>query len=261
MYPLFEGRMGCFSPSVSKAILCAWVQHGGTLTHSVEDFHRADSFFCNGLEDPWLEKLLARSFIVMHPNWILKSISENFPMPISKYILDDLFDSRKVTFEDRHNRPQTPVVSTRTKVESWRANLTKRPHEDIEDSFRSIDLRPPKKPRLEPISKQVPDTRILRSLPLLKTQKQQLSPPQSPPRRIDLARHRPHPTCTVNAFKKHCKIPSSHETFWTALHDEHIKTGSIRLPIATLLKAPPVKVTRFVPHKFCRQKEFTAAKR
>ncbi|KAK0244226.1 hypothetical protein EDD85DRAFT_945540 [Armillaria nabsnona] len=279
MYPLFEGRMGCFSPSVSKGILCAWVQNGGTLTHSVEDFHRADSFFCNGLEDPWLEKLLARSFIVIHPNWILKSISEKFPMPISKYVLDDLFDSRKVTPEEQHNRPQTSVVSSRTKVESWRANLTKRPYEDIEDSFASIDLRPPKKPRLEPMPKSLPAaTMILDSLPLLKTQKQRLSPPQSPPRRIDLARHRLHPISTVEAFKRRCKIPSyviislyavrsldgiisSHETFWTALHDEHIKSGSMRLPIATLLKAPPVKVTRFFPHKFYRQKEFTATKR
>ncbi|KAK0487443.1 hypothetical protein IW261DRAFT_1415129 [Armillaria novae-zelandiae] len=262
MYPLFEGRMGCFSPSVSKAILSAWVQHGGTLTHSVEDFHRADSFFCNGLEDPWLQKLLTRSFIVVHPNWILKCISEKFPMPISKYVLDGLFDSRKVNFEDQCNKLQTPVVSSRTKVESWRANLTKRPHEDIENSFASIDLRPPKKPKLEPMSKPLrATTTTLDSLPLLETQKQQLSPPQSPPRRIDLARHRPHPTFTVEAFKRHCKVPSSHETFWTAFHDEHIKTGSMRLPIATLLKAPPVKVTRFVPHKLYRQKEFTAAKR
>lgn len=164
-------------------------------------------------------------------------------------------------------------------MESWRANLTKRPHEDIEDSFASIDLRPPKKPKLEPISKPLrATTMILDSLPLLETQKQQFSPPQSPPRRIDLARDRPLPTGTVEAFKRRCKIPSyviigiyavhfldaitrSHETFWTALHDEHIKTGSTRLSIATLLKAPPVKVTRFVPHKFYRQKEFTAAKR
>lgn len=200
-------------------------------------------------------------------------------MPISKYVLDDLFDSRKVNFEDQYNRPQTPIVSSRTKVESWRANLTKRPHEDIEDSFASIDLRPPKKPKLEPISKPLrATTMILDSLPLLETQKQQFSPPQSPPRRIDLARDRPLPTGTVEAFKRRCKIPSyviigiyavhfldaitrSHETFWTALHDEHIKTGSTRLSIATLLKAPPVKVTRFVPHKFYRQKEFTAAKR
>ncbi|KAK0201888.1 hypothetical protein DFS33DRAFT_1386188 [Desarmillaria ectypa] len=281
MYPLFEGRMACFSPSVSKAILWAWVQNGGTLTHSVEDFHRADSFFCNDLEDLWLEKLLDRSFIVMHPNWILKSISENFPMPISKYVLDDLFDPRKVTSslaEDHHNRPQTPAVSSRTKVDSWRTNMTKRNHEDIEDSFASIDLRPPKKPKLEPVSKPHRAAMILDSLPLLKTRKQQFSPPQSPPTRVDLSRYRTHPISTVETFKRHIRIPSyviiglfsvysldgitsSHEKFWTALHDEYIKPGSMHIPIATLLKAPPVELTRFVPRKLYRQKEFTAAKR
>ncbi|KAK0464527.1 uncharacterized protein EV420DRAFT_1048855 [Desarmillaria tabescens] len=282
MYPLFEGRMGCFSPSVSKAILWAWVQNGGTLTHSVQDFHRADSFFCNGLEDPWLEKLLTRSFIVIHSDWILKSISEKFLMPISKYVLDDLFDSRKITSnlaEGQHNRPQTPVVPSRTKVESWRANLMKRSHEDIEDSFASIDLHPPKKPKLESMSKPPRASTILDTLPLLEAPKQQFSPPQSPPRHIDLPRRRLHPIGTVETFKRQIKVPSyviiglffvysldetvsSHETFWTTLHDEYIKPGSTQIPITAILKAPgPVELTRFVPRKFYRQKEFTAKKR
>ncbi len=149
-----------------------------------------------------------RNFLCLSPNtyWTVRLIS---PTRSLNKRFADLFDSRKVTFEDQHTRPQTPVVSSRTKVENWRANLTKRPHEDIEDSLTSIDLRPPKKPKLEPMPKPLPAaTMILDSLPLLKTQKQQLSPPQSPPRRIDLARHRPHPICTVEAFKRRCKIPS-----------------------------------------------------
>ena len=32
------------------------VKNGGTLTHTDDDFRRANYFFCDGMDDPWLNE-------------------------------------------------------------------------------------------------------------------------------------------------------------------------------------------------------------
>ncbi|THU92827.1 hypothetical protein K435DRAFT_203641 [Dendrothele bispora CBS 962.96] len=85
---LFVQRMACFSPSVPRHFLLLWVQKQGQLTHSPQDFYRADYFFCADMDDDWLDKLKAKGLIVYHPSWILECISNRFLMPVSKYVLD-----------------------------------------------------------------------------------------------------------------------------------------------------------------------------
>ncbi|KAF8997846.1 hypothetical protein BDQ17DRAFT_835106 [Cyathus striatus] len=88
--------MACFSPSVPAFVRRAWVQNGGRLTHTDEDFRKADYFFCNGMDDPWLPKLRRYLLIVRHASWVMKSVSENFLMPIASFTLDANFDPSKV---------------------------------------------------------------------------------------------------------------------------------------------------------------------
>ncbi|KAJ6612312.1 hypothetical protein B0H10DRAFT_2437088 [Mycena sp. CBHHK59/15] len=92
---LFHG-IACFSPSVHASLRSAWVKHGGALTHTKQDFFRATVFFCAGPDDPWLKELLSRSIVVRHARWIAKSVAEQFPVPVSKYLLDDLFEPTKI---------------------------------------------------------------------------------------------------------------------------------------------------------------------
>ena len=35
---------------------CKQVKNGGTLTHTDDDFRRANYFFCDGMDDPWLNE-------------------------------------------------------------------------------------------------------------------------------------------------------------------------------------------------------------
>ena len=72
--------VACFSPSVPPTIRKLWgmqkkdlprsqqqfflisfflkksVKNGGTLTHTDDDFRRANYFFCDGMDDPWLKE-------------------------------------------------------------------------------------------------------------------------------------------------------------------------------------------------------------
>ncbi|KAJ7230571.1 hypothetical protein GGX14DRAFT_5791 [Mycena pura] len=80
---LFHG-LGCFSPLVDASLRTAWVRHGGSIARSNQDFFRSQFFFCAGPHDPWLKE----SIIVRHAQWISKSVSEQFLVPVSKYILD-----------------------------------------------------------------------------------------------------------------------------------------------------------------------------
>ncbi|KAF8815389.1 hypothetical protein BYT27DRAFT_7037712, partial [Phlegmacium glaucopus] len=57
----------CFSPSVAPTIRKLWgmqsksyphhkIKNGGTLTHTDAEFKRANFFFCDGMDDPWLNE-------------------------------------------------------------------------------------------------------------------------------------------------------------------------------------------------------------
>ncbi|KAJ7281469.1 hypothetical protein C8J57DRAFT_1500169 [Mycena rebaudengoi] len=113
---LFDGT-ACFSPSVHPSLRSAWVKHGGLLTHTKTDFLRANFFFCAGPDDPWLKECVQPNLqiqslawfnylhrwlgcspclSVRHAQWIAKSVAERFLVPVSKYLLGDLFDPRKL---------------------------------------------------------------------------------------------------------------------------------------------------------------------
>ncbi|KAJ7272732.1 hypothetical protein B0H12DRAFT_593049 [Mycena haematopus] len=53
---LFGGKLACFSPSVDASLRSAWVNHGGAVTSSKQEFYRTDIFFCNGPHDLWLKE-------------------------------------------------------------------------------------------------------------------------------------------------------------------------------------------------------------
>ncbi|KAF8637490.1 hypothetical protein AX17_002794 [Amanita inopinata Kibby_2008] len=60
------------------------VQNGGTLTNTESDFYKAQFFFCNDSDDPWLPERL----IIRHPVWITQCVSEEFVVPIAPFTLD-----------------------------------------------------------------------------------------------------------------------------------------------------------------------------
>lgn len=39
------------------------VKNGGKLTHTDTDFLKAEFFFCNGLDDPWLSEYVEQSIL------------------------------------------------------------------------------------------------------------------------------------------------------------------------------------------------------
>ncbi|KAJ7708774.1 hypothetical protein B0H17DRAFT_1324899 [Mycena rosella] len=166
---LFHGILACFSPSVPAPLRSAWVNHGGALTHSKDDFLRASVFFCDGPHDPWLEELLSRSLVVRHARWISKSVSEQFAVPVSKYILDDHFDATKIPLAPHRRPPSVPPSPARTALPLTvsngrqeledpqtaakpKPNALKRPlgSENHDDSRTEIDPRPLKRPRIQP---------------------------------------------------------------------------------------------------------------
>lgn len=40
------------------------VKNGGTLTHTDDDFRKANYLFCDGMDDPWLNKYVVEEFHV-----------------------------------------------------------------------------------------------------------------------------------------------------------------------------------------------------
>ncbi|KAL0570654.1 hypothetical protein V5O48_011302 [Marasmius crinis-equi] len=123
---LFNKKKACFSPEVPRHFRHAWVENGGSLTHSKQDFFDADYFFCAGMEDAWLKTLHSRNLIVRHAGWIAECVEENFLMPCSKYILDERFDARGIelqpqeVFDDLVEEidPETTRITSNTSAET-----------------------------------------------------------------------------------------------------------------------------------------------
>ncbi|KAF7370957.1 BRCT domain-containing protein [Mycena sanguinolenta] len=162
---LFGGKLACFSPSVDASLRSAWVNHGGAVTSSKQEFYQTNFFFCNGTQDPWLQELLSRSLIVRDARWISKSVSERFAVPVSKYLLDDQFDLTKI--EPAVQTPSNLFTPTSKLLTANRPlacpegpqkiaakpNILKRgfASENHDDSCTSIDLRPFKRARTQPV--------------------------------------------------------------------------------------------------------------
>ncbi|KAJ7156862.1 hypothetical protein C8R43DRAFT_997449 [Mycena crocata] len=157
---LFRG-IACFSPSVHPSLRSAWIKHGGSLAHDPNDFYRTNVFFCDGPHDPWLKELLSRCLVVRHARWISKSVSEQFLVPVSKYLLDDQFDPRKIEAAPR--KPLNPASLARAlppnrsprredPQKAAKPNTLKRSldSENHDDSLSEIDQRPLKRARTQP---------------------------------------------------------------------------------------------------------------
>ncbi|KAJ7777357.1 hypothetical protein B0H16DRAFT_1505216 [Mycena metata] len=120
---LFSGT-AWFSRAVHAKTRDLWVKYGGSLIK--QDFHEADLFFCDGPNDPSLKKLLSRSLIVRHARWISKSASEQFAVPVSKYLLDDQFDPTKIEPPLQRRDPSKAATPPRKPLAP-----TQPPHEEL----------------------------------------------------------------------------------------------------------------------------------
>ncbi|KAJ3775095.1 hypothetical protein FB446DRAFT_726345 [Lentinula raphanica] len=88
---LFKGLKGCFSPLVSASILCSWVNNGGSIMQSEQEFYTTSCFFCAKTDDPWVKKLSDKSVTVLHASWVSRCVEKQRPSctsiyPISIYI-------------------------------------------------------------------------------------------------------------------------------------------------------------------------------
>ncbi|KAJ7355729.1 hypothetical protein DFH08DRAFT_955188 [Mycena albidolilacea] len=158
---LFDGIIACFSPSVDASLRSAWVKHGGSLTVSKQEFYQTNVFFCDGPYDPWLKQ----SLVVRHAQWISKSVSEQFSVPVAKYLLDDQFDPTKIASArqipnnslKQARKPPTPhqplVCHEEPPEIAAKPNTLKRAFdsENHDESSTEIDLRPLKRARTRPV--------------------------------------------------------------------------------------------------------------
>ncbi|KAJ7035498.1 hypothetical protein C8F04DRAFT_509780 [Mycena alexandri] len=110
-------------------------------------------------------RLLPRSLIVRHARWISKSVSEQFAVPVSKYLLDDQFDPTKIEppLQPRDpskatptRKPLTPIQSPACREEFGvippKPNALKRSldSENCDQSSIELDSRPLKRARTQP---------------------------------------------------------------------------------------------------------------
>ncbi|KAI0047140.1 hypothetical protein FA95DRAFT_1679280 [Auriscalpium vulgare] len=66
-----------------------WAARGGTIARSDTERRSAQYYFCNGLRDPWVEILAAKSLVVFDAAWIHQSVNEGFCVSIARYVLDE----------------------------------------------------------------------------------------------------------------------------------------------------------------------------
>ncbi|KAJ7132247.1 hypothetical protein C8R44DRAFT_902350, partial [Mycena epipterygia] len=168
--------------------------------------------------DPWLNKLLSRSLIVRHARWISKSVSEQFAVPVSKYLLDGkitckacrIYSLATDQFDPTKLEPAPQLSDCITRAQPSRArkvlapnpsesrlacgkespmaktNNLKRPldSENNDQSLTEIDPRPLKRARLNPASasspKRLADHTAAASPTLFRIQSPTLLGPQPP---------------------------------------------------------------------------------
>ncbi|KAH7908919.1 hypothetical protein BJ138DRAFT_300820 [Hygrophoropsis aurantiaca] len=85
---IFAG-LACFSRHVPRNILVLWEFHGGIVADHPERAS-AKYFFAAHVSEDWVTKLLSRSVVVLHANWIDHCVARGFCLPIGKYILDGM---------------------------------------------------------------------------------------------------------------------------------------------------------------------------
>ncbi|KAI0628901.1 hypothetical protein C8Q77DRAFT_347340 [Trametes polyzona] len=86
---LFSGR-AWFSPRVPLDVKKAWTIHGGSVAGGHGDDMQKAYLFCDGVNDPWFQKLCKRSMVIFHWLWIPAVVDARFRLPIAAYAIDEL---------------------------------------------------------------------------------------------------------------------------------------------------------------------------
>ncbi|KAJ3790282.1 hypothetical protein GGU10DRAFT_340990 [Lentinula aff. detonsa] len=55
---------------------------------SEREFYDTSCFFCAEMDDPWVKKLSEKSVTVLHASWVSCCVVKQFPVPISRFVLD-----------------------------------------------------------------------------------------------------------------------------------------------------------------------------
>ncbi|KAI0737404.1 hypothetical protein C8Q80DRAFT_321036 [Daedaleopsis nitida] len=85
---LFSGY-ACFSPDIPDVVKDSWVKYGGSIASLPSENSSAHYIFCDGTDDPWLNRFYERSMAVFHWSWITAAVQAQFRIPISSYILGE----------------------------------------------------------------------------------------------------------------------------------------------------------------------------
>ncbi|KAJ7789088.1 hypothetical protein B0H14DRAFT_2945858 [Mycena olivaceomarginata] len=266
---LFDGIIACFSPSVDASLRSAWVKHGGSLTVSKQEFYQTNVFFCDGPHDPWLGQLLSRSLVVRHAQWISKSVSEQFSVPVAKYLLDDQFDPTKIASArqipnnslKQARKPPTPhqhlVCHEEPPEIAAKPNTLKRAFdsENHDESSTEIDLRPLKRARTRP----VPSPQLVAaSGPAPRAAK--------PLRRIDFTALKPTPAMPALSFPRPRPTRRSTAADPRTNPSNDIPDSAFvandppRTTIAEILSAPRSAAYRFLVSETYQEKVFLCSK-
>ncbi|KAJ3718243.1 hypothetical protein C8R42DRAFT_711266 [Lentinula raphanica] len=126
---LFKGLKGCFSPLVSASILSSWVNNGGSIMQSEQEFYTTSCFFCAKTDDPWVKKLSDKSVTVLHASWVSRCVERQRLIAISRFVLDEYFVPIQ---EDLPARPSIRYRSTYTESEVTPSPPSSPTHEENE---------------------------------------------------------------------------------------------------------------------------------
>jgi len=233
------------------------------LTHTDDDFKRANYFFCDGMDDPWLNELLSRHLIVRHASWVTLCVAEDFCMPIAAYTLDDGFDVTKIRILEPRKVALTNSMQVPADIlKNSKGISRKRPFDNVDDSSSAYEERPRKKKRIDVLFPELhaydsdhhqlktvqPGPSSAHDEPVLKSgifQVPRIFP--NHPRQANRA--------IRQRFLNQIRQTSANEPtlnpfslFWNNLLETHLSEGStepLTLSVEDLLRAPRVRATIF----------------
>ncbi|KAG9075703.1 hypothetical protein FS749_012605, partial [Ceratobasidium sp. UAMH 11750] len=86
---MFKGA-AWFSPSVPRHVRRQWITYGGKKAGRGRDHIRRRLWycFCNGLQDPKIDDVIARGLVAYHALWIVDCVKLQRILPMDGYILD-----------------------------------------------------------------------------------------------------------------------------------------------------------------------------
>ncbi|KAF4607065.1 hypothetical protein EYR38_001122 [Pleurotus pulmonarius] len=149
--------IGLRSHTVANLLGAQLVRNGGAIVRTHEEFYEADFFICNALDDPWVQKLMRQSKVVLHAEWVLQSLDADLLVGVAPYVLDDFFCERNMPRQISHRldpeRETSDVVDpleVTTDEETEESTYSKkRGHDTAELSAIDIAMHPPKRARVQ----------------------------------------------------------------------------------------------------------------